>query len=124
MSVAGGWQAVASPGIARRCFMFGTIRRGPENRLSTDRLPLNHSLSWRLRIGGDEGIGRPAPGERVREPALALIEAALFAADEPLNPRRLAALARVKDVRDVRRLIRKLQAFYQADGSAFQIEEL
>lgn len=53
-----------------------------------------------------------------------MIEAVLVAADEPLPPRRLAAVAGLADTAHARRLLRKLQALYDEDGSAFQIEEL
>jgi segregation and condensation protein B len=55
---------------------------------------------------------------------LATLEALLLAADEPLNPRRLAALTGLNDASEVRRLVRRLQALYDDDGSAFQVEEL
>jgi segregation and condensation protein B len=41
-----------------------------------------------------------------------------------LNARRLALVAGLKDGTEARRLVRKLQSFYEQDGSAFQIEEL
>jgi segregation and condensation protein B len=63
-------------------------------------------------------------GERARDARLAWIEAALFAADEPLTARRLAAAAGLVDAAEARRLARKLQALYEADGTAFQVEEV
>lgn len=57
-------------------------------------------------------------------PALAWIEAALLAADEPLTPKRLAQAAGLPDAAEARRLVRKLHALYEADGSAFQVEEI
>ncbi len=66
---------------------------------------------------------RPA-GELVRDEALALVEAALLAADEPLTPRRLAAAAGLTDLAELRRLVRTLQGFYDQSGSAFQVEEI
>jgi segregation and condensation protein B len=59
-----------------------------------------------------------------RDPLVALVEAALFAADEPLTPRRLAAVAGLADGTEARRLVRKLQSLYDKDGTAFQVEEL
>jgi len=59
-----------------------------------------------------------------RDLPLAMVEAALLAADEPLPPRRLAQAAGLADAADARRLVRKLQALYDEDGSAFQVEEL
>jgi len=63
-------------------------------------------------------------GELAREPTLALLEAALLAADEPLTPRRLARVAGLDDVAEVRRLLRKLQGFYERDGTAFALQEI
>jgi segregation and condensation protein B len=53
-----------------------------------------------------------------------MVEAALMAADEPLTARRLASVAGLEDGVRARRLVRKLQALYEKEGSAFQIEEL
>jgi segregation and condensation protein B len=64
----------------------------------------------------------PAPGGR--DARLALLEAVLFAADEPLAPRKLATLADLGDAAEVRRLVQKLRDLYDADGSAFQVEEV
>ncbi len=63
-------------------------------------------------------------GELARDIRLALIEAALLAADEPLSLRRLGAAAGVADGSEVRQLVRRLQALYEQDGTAFQVEEL
>ena len=59
-----------------------------------------------------------------REARLAWVEAALLAADEPLTLRRLAAAAGVADASEARRLVERLQALYEQDGTAFQVEEL
>jgi segregation and condensation protein B len=59
-----------------------------------------------------------------RSPLLARLEAALFAADEPLAPRRLAAATGIEDVEQVRDLLATLRSLYEADGSAFQVEEV
>lgn len=75
------------------------------------------------------GVGSEA-GERTsndplgRDAQLALVEALLLAADEPLNTRRLAQAAGLPDANVARRLVRKLQHFYDRDNTAFQIEEL
>jgi segregation and condensation protein B len=72
-----------------------------------------------------EAVAEPlARGELARDPRLALVEAVLLAADEPLNARRLAAVADLQDGVEARRLVRKLQSLYDQDGSAFQVEEL
>jgi len=86
----------------------------PQNR----RLPLVYRL-----LPGDER--EPvAQGEQARDHKLALVEAALFAADEPLTLKRLAAIAGLGAGNEARRLVRKLQSLYDKDGTAFQVEEL
>jgi segregation and condensation protein B len=62
-------------------------------------------------------------GESARDARLAQVEAALLATDEPLTPRRLVVVAGLSDAAEARRLIRRLQAMYTRDGSAFQVEE-
>ena len=89
-----------------------------------DRLPANHRLPavYRL-LAGEEGEA-PGQGELARDAQLAVIEAALLAADEPLTLRRLASAAGLADAGEARRLVQKLQALYDQDGTAFQVEEL
>lgn len=88
------------------------------------RLPVNHRLPDIYRLYPEDEGEAPARGELARDPALARIEAALLVADEPLPARRLAAVAGISDAAEARRLIRKLQALYERDGTAFQVEEL
>jgi segregation and condensation protein B len=63
-------------------------------------------------------------GELAREPRVALVEAALLAADEPLTPRRLATLVGLADAGEARKLVGKLHDLLEKGGSAFQVEEL
>jgi segregation and condensation protein B len=98
--------------------------RGPLSRPATFLLPRNRRLPAVYRLGIDQGRENFATGELARDSQLAVVEAALLAADEPLNARRLALVAGLKDGTEARRLVRKLQSFYEQDGSAFQIEEL
>jgi segregation and condensation protein B len=72
----------------------------------------------------EEASEPPVQGELARDARLALVEAALFAADEPLNARRLASVAALADGNEARRLVRKLQMLYDKDGTAFQVEEI
>jgi segregation and condensation protein B len=103
--------------------MFRPVARGPLARPRPDRPPCNRRLPPVYRQPAEDGA--PAgQGELGREPALALVEAALFAADEPLTARRLAVAAGLADGTEARRLVRKLQALYDKDGTAFQVEEL
>jgi segregation and condensation protein B len=71
----------------------------------------------------ERGADAP-PSPHARSPDLARVEAALFLADEPLAARKLAALAGLPDAASARRLVEQLRALYDADGSAFQVEEL
>jgi segregation and condensation protein B len=90
----------------------------------TDRLPRDTRppLLHRL-LREEEGEGA-AHDELGRDPQVALVEAVLLAADDPLTPRRLAAAARLRDAAEARRLVQRLQALYDKDGTAFQVEEL
>jgi segregation and condensation protein B len=63
-------------------------------------------------------------GALAREPKLAVVEAVLFAADEPLTPRRVASLAGLADAAEARRLVLRLRDLLAADGTAFCVEEL
>lgn len=86
-------------------------------------LPRNHRPPALHRFFLEPAEGAVA-GELVRDAPLALIEAALLAADEPLTLRRLGAAAGLLEGAEVRRLLQRLQAFYEQDRTAFQIEEL
>jgi segregation and condensation protein B len=86
--------------------------------------PRNHHLPALYRLLGDHTGETAGLGELARDTALAGVEAALFAADEPLTARRLAAAAGLADAAEARRLARKLQSLYEKDGTAFQVEEI
>src|SRR5262245_22833000 len=100
------------------------VLRGPQARWRSDRFPPNHRLPAVYRVCPERQPERQAEGEQARTPALALVEAALLATDEPLPPRKLVVAAGLADVAEARRLVRKLQALYEADGSAFQVAEI
>jgi segregation and condensation protein B len=72
--------------------------------------------------------GRSEPVEPLdplgRDDKLARLEAVLLLADEPLPSRRLAVAGGLADGHEVRRLLDRLRESYEADGSAFQIQEL
>ncbi len=100
------------------------IARGFTARYSPNRLPQNHRLPaiYRQR---DDGPGEAeGQGELARDGRLATLEAVLFAADEPLPARRLAAAVGLADGTEARKLVRRLQELYDRDGTAFQVEEL
>jgi segregation and condensation protein B len=95
---------------------------GPLARPAAHRPPVDRRLPLAYRLRPDEAAA-PA-GELARDPPLALIEAALLAADEPLTTRKLALAAGLPDGSAARRLVRKLQGLYDKDGTAFQVEEV
>src|SRR5439155_16050166 len=104
----------------RRGAMFPNAAYSRLNRVGRPQLPQNRRLPAVYRLLADEVDEVAAHGELARDSRLALVEAALFAADEPLNARRLAAVAGLADGNEARRLVRKLQGYYDQDGTAFQ----
>lgn len=103
--------------------MFRAATSRPWQR-DPSRFPANHRLPACYRRAPGNASEAQAVGPLARDAALAAVEAALLSADEPLNPRRLAGVAGLKDAAEARRLVRKLQALFDRDGTAFQIEEL
>jgi segregation and condensation protein B len=87
-------------------------------------LPRNHPLPAVYRVLRSDGAEDVGEGELGRDAALARVEAALMAADDPLTPRRLAAVADLPDAAAARTLVQRLQALYDKDGTAFRVEEL
>ena len=53
-----------------------------------------------------------------------VVEAILFASDEPLEPSKIAKVAGAGDARQVRKLIQELNSEYTRRGAAFRVEEL
>ncbi len=84
---------------------------------------------WRRGIFRFPG-GKPAekaPGREATEarpPRMARLEAVLFLARQPLASRRLAQLAGLADGTKARTLVRALNGRYDAEGSAFRVEEV
>jgi segregation and condensation protein B len=97
---------------------------GPQARRRPDQLPRNHRLPLLYRLDTEPGFEGASNDPLGRDADLAMIEALLLAADEPLPTRKLAQAAGLPDANAARRLIKKLQALYDQDGTAFQIEEL
>ena len=87
-------------------------------------MPGNHRLPLIHRQQGEVGDDKSASDLRAREPALALLEAVLLIADEPLPIRKLVQVVGLADGNATRRLLTKLQELYDQDGSAFELEEL
>ena len=97
--------------------------RGPASRRRTDRFPPNARLPLAYRLLG-EGAD-PAPADpHARDARLARVEAALFLASEPLTARKLATAAALADSAEARRLVKRLRELYDADATAFQVEEI
>ena len=65
-----------------------------------------------------------APTDSHRTPKMARLEAALLVANGPLAPRRLAQFATLADATEARTLVRRLNACYDRDGTAFRIEQV
>jgi segregation and condensation protein B len=66
----------------------------------------------------------PTTDPLARDAKLARLEATLFLADEPLTAKKLAEVAGLQDITEVKQQLAKLRGFYDADESSFQIEEL
>lgn len=58
-----------------------------------------------------------------RDDKQARLEAVLFVAHEPLSTRKIARFAGLADGTEARTLIRRLNQFYDAEGSAFRVEQ-
>jgi segregation and condensation protein B len=87
------------------------------------RRPGNAAPPLALRTRGElaEPSGRDP---HARDGKLARVEAALLMADEPLPARKIADVAGLADAAEARAHVERLQALYDADGSAFQVEEI
>jgi segregation and condensation protein B len=71
--------------------------------------------------------GRPtasASGPYRRDEKLSRVESLLFVAREPLTSRKIAQLASLADGTEARTLIRRLNHFYDAQASAFRVEQV
>jgi len=103
---------------------FGVVSRGPQTRPARDSLPFNRRLPLAYRYLREAQAEPAIQGPGARDAVLATVEAALFAADEPLTSRRLAQAAGLADATEARRQVRRLRALFEEDGSAFQVEEV
>ena len=70
-----------------------------------------------------EDTGRKR-GATARDERLASLEAVLFLSQQPQTSRKLAKLARLADGTKARTLVRTLNRRYDAEGSAFRVEEV
>jgi segregation and condensation protein B len=98
--------------------------RGPDLRRRPGELPRDHRLPALYRQPLRRAAETASGGELARDSQLALVEAALLAADEPLTTRKLATVAGLQDGNEARRLVRRLQELYGQDRTAFQVEEV
>src|SRR6476620_2839876 len=97
--------------------------RGPAARRRTDRFPPNARPPLAYRLPGDRAEAVPAD-PHARDPKLARVEAALFLADEALTARKIATAAGLADSAEARRLLQRLRELYDADATAFQVQEI
>src|SRR5437763_1598678 len=95
--------SVASKWI--RVFMLQNSCRVAFGPAARDRFPVNRRLPLAYRLLQVDAQNAPVRGELARDSRLATIEAALFAADEPLNARRLGEAAGIRDGNEARRLV-------------------
>jgi segregation and condensation protein B len=82
------------------------------------RLPSVYQL---LREVDDEDT---TDGEQARDLSLAMVEAALFSADEPLTLRKLTTATGATTTAEVRTLVLRLRELYEKEGSAFEVAEV
>ncbi len=102
---------------------FRPMQWGPAGRRDPRQFPRNYRPNLRQRYAEDPGqAGGNDP--LARDERLARLEAALLLADEPLAARRLATIAGLRDSAEVRQLITWLCDSYDADGTAYQVEEI
>jgi segregation and condensation protein B len=103
--------------------MLSRKRYGSELRRDPTRLGVDTPPRRRWRLPNADFGSAPTAADR-REAAMACVEAALFAAEEPLTPRALTAIAELKSTVDTQKTIAALQATYSSEGGAFQVVEL
>jgi segregation and condensation protein B len=114
--------------------MFG-LSKCAGSPLNSVALRYRHALALggagrRYRPGWDswgalgETAPAPADGPYRREGKLTRVESLLFVAREPLTSRKIAQLASLADGTEARTLIRRLNHFYDAQASAFRVEQV
>jgi segregation and condensation protein B len=100
--------------------LSGGLRRSARR---TDRFPPNARLPLAYRLVGERTEAKAAD-PHARDGRLARVEAALFLATEPLTPRKIATVASLADAAEARQLVARLRELYDADATAFQVEEI
>ena len=114
--------------------LFQSVRSEPSGHQRTagsERQAAGHRSEWLFRkafylwrSATEEVADAEVPGSAERSIQLARLEAALFVAPEALSTRRLAQIAVLADVVEARRLIERLNALYDARGTAFRVERV
>jgi segregation and condensation protein B len=99
------------------------LRHGTATLRPATARPANRQLPHAMRQR-PEAAEPAATDPHARGPELARLEAVLLLADEPLAARRLAEAADLADAAEARALVEHLRELYDADGSAFQVEEI
>src|SRR5690606_22516030 len=82
------------------------------------------TVDWRRRLDPASEQPKAAPDPYHRDASTARLEAVLFLAHEPINTRKLAQLANLADGTEARTLVRRLNDWYDAAGTAFRAEEV
>lgn len=100
----------------RQRFGTATLRRSTQRTGNATR-----PLASRGTHEGGELVSR-AP--HARDGKLARVEAALVMADEPLPARKLGEVSGLADAAEARACVERLRQLYDADGTAFQVEEI
>lgn len=100
----------------------GSLRGAPS---SADLVPRRSgTIDWRRRLDPAAEQPQATPDPYLRDASTARLEAVLFLAHEPINTRKLAQLANLADGTEARTLVRRLNNWYDAAGSAFRAEEV
>lgn len=86
-------------------------------------------IDWLFRMAGrnDQPATLTCDGVHatcLRTPKMARLEAVLLVADGALSARKLVQLATLADVTEAKRLIERLNAAYDLDGSPFRVERV
>ncbi len=82
-------------------------------------------LPLALRVAEEDSTDlNHAAGPFARDRLMALVEAALFAADEPLTLKRLVQVTQASGGDDVRRALKRLAALYEQEETAFRLAEI
>ena len=82
------------------------------------------SVRRRSVAGGESIAARPRAGPSRRDRPMALVEAVLLVAKEPITSRRLAQAAGLSDPTQARTTVRRLNECYARTGTAFRAEEV